>query len=292
MNNEEEVIMSLIADLEKSCGNIGGLDSDGERYESLMEFWRLEGIFCSTVDDDAASKTQDVNKSRWYRTAKNYWEDERNCPPTVDGVLGGFASISDMDLVASQQFLSELKSIRPSLRTTGGVCIDCGAGIGRISKGLLLPLGFKRCDLVEVSPRLISAAPDYIGNALADKCRYLCIGLQEFEPKENTYDLVWIQWVIGYLTDGDCLQFLKRCAASLTDGGVLCIKDNTCDGQDAFVVDKDDCSVIRSLPYLLTLCKHAGLEVVFSKFQNDFPDEIYPVPILALQRSTKEQNAT
>ena len=40
-------------------------------------------------------------------------------------------------------------------------------GIGRVTKGLLLPLGVSQCDLVEPSPRLISSAPDYLGDQSA-----------------------------------------------------------------------------------------------------------------------------
>lgn len=157
----------------------------------------------------------------------------------------------------------------------------CMIGIGRVTKGLLLPLGVTHCDLVEPSPRLISSAPDYLGDNSA-KCRYFCKGLQDFEPKEHTYDIIWIQWVIGYLTDDDLVDFLKRCAVALRRGGVVVIKDNTCE-QEAFIVDRDDASSTRSFPYILAIAELAGLRVVYQRFQEDFPTNIFPVPIIALE---------
>ena len=55
-------------------------------------------------------------------------------------------------------------------------CSDCGAGIGRVTKHLLLER-FESVDVVEQSPRLLQAAPKYIGRD-RDRAQYLCVGLQ------------------------------------------------------------------------------------------------------------------
>lgn len=37
-------------------------------------------------------------------------------------------------------------------------------------------------------------------------------GLHKFMPTENQkYDVIWIQWVLGYITDSDLVEFLKKC---------------------------------------------------------------------------------
>ena len=36
-------------------------------------------------------------------------------------------------------------------------------------------------------------------------------GLQNFTPSQEAYDVIWIQWVLGHLTDDDLVAFLKRC---------------------------------------------------------------------------------
>ena len=278
---------------------INGRDSEdvGIEYSSIIE-WKEESgrmisaptttITTTTTSDEDNQKTNETRK-QWYKIGYDYWENESNCPATVDGMLGGFASISNTDLQGSADFIRYIKSsIRPELKLTkeenGGLpthACECGAGIGRVSKGLLLPLGITQCDLVEPSPRLISSAPEYLGDQYSPRCRYFCTGLQDFEPKEQFYDLIWIQWVIIYITDEDLVDFLKRCALGLRPGGVIVIKDNTCD-KEAFVFERDDSSVTRSLDYILAMTELAGLRVVYQRFQENFPENIFPVPMIAL----------
>ena len=88
--------------------------------------------------------------------------------------------------------------------------------------------------------------------------------------------------MIGYLTDDDLVSFLKRCVVGLREGGVVVIKDNTCESE-AFIVDRDDASSTRSCPYILAIAELAGLRVVYQRIQEDFPQSIFPVPIIALE---------
>ena len=242
-----------------------GTDSDGGTYDSAEVMWQVEGVSAN-------------DKSDWYDRASQYYEE--NCPETIDGVLGGFANISDLDLEGSRGFIKQLEKLRPGWTWSAGAAAECGAGIGRVSKGLLLPLGVPRCDLVESSARLLSAAPDYIGPG-ASRCRFYCQGLQNWTPAKNTYSIIWIQWVFCYLPDDDAVSFLQRCKEGLVDGGVICLKENTCSDTD-FVLDRDDASVTRSVPYLLHLANQAGLQVLLQQNQTNFPEEIFPVPMIAL----------
>ena len=246
-----------------------GIDSEGRHYSTAPEMWLTQGV---TADQTGS----------WYRRAAAFYED--NCPPTIDGVLGGFGSLSDLDLATSRQFLHQLLALRPSLQLSAGVACECGAGIGRVTKGLLLndaDLGIRRCDLVESSSRLLYAAPDYLGDALASKCRFFCTGLQDWEPKAQYYSIVWIQWVLIYLTDDDAVAFLRRCGDALVPGGVIVLKENTCTDED-FVLDVDDASVTRATPYWKHLCRKAGLDVVYEEMQGEMPDDMFPVSMIAL----------
>jgi len=59
---------------------------------------------------------------------------------------------------------------------------DCGAGIGRVTRHLLLPRS-AHVDLVEQSPRLLNAAPQYMASGDGpkfnpDSVTYLNVGLQ------------------------------------------------------------------------------------------------------------------
>jgi protein N-terminal methyltransferase len=89
--------------------------------------------------------------------------------------------------------------------------------------------------------------------------------------------------VLIYLTDTDIIKFLKRCGEALATGGIIVLKENTCD-EELFVLDKDDASVTRSLPFLLQLVKAADLSVIHHEIQKDFPDEIFDVPMIAVSK--------
>jgi protein N-terminal methyltransferase len=245
-----------------------GSDSYGETYSSIEEMWASEGVVAGEDNAD------------WYERAAAYYED--HCDATVDGVLGGFAHITELDLDFSRNFVTAVQTERPGLEWDDGAACECGAGIGRVSKGLLLELGVPRCDLVESSEKLLAEAPDFIGDPNSSLCRFICQGLQEWAPVPNTYSIIWIQWVLCYLTDEDIVAFLKRCGTALTAHGVIVMKENTCEGE-TFVLDKDDASVTRSLPYWLQLIEDAGLRVVRQEMQTNFPDELFPVPMLALE---------
>eukprot|EP00536_Pseudo-nitzschia_multiseries_P000927 jgi/Psemu1/179725/e_gw1.11.231.1 len=221
----------------------------------------------------------DQDLSTWYTRAKGWYED--NCPSTIDGVLGGIGHISNKDLAGSREFLKKLKLPSMSDGKSSLAC-ECGAGIGRVTKGLLLDFA-DRCDLVESSSRLLFSAPDHIGDRLSNKCRFFCTELQDWQPGVNKYSIIWIQWALCYLTDFDIVQFLRRCSESLVDGGWIILKENTCENE-AFVVDVDDASITRSLEYWLDLIAKSGLTVKRLTWQDDFPDNIFPVPMIALQK--------
>lgn len=221
-----------------------------------------------------------VDRDSWYEQAADYYET--NCEPTVDGVLGGFGEVSDCDITESKKFIQHIQEIRPSFRPEDGAACECGAGIGRVTKELLLSLHTQRCDLVESSPKLIAQAPDYIGSR-SSKCRFFCQSLQDWEPPHLSYSIIWIQWVLIYLRDEDLIEFLKRCAAALVPGGVIILKENCITGKD-FTVDLDDASLTRSIRYWKYLIQEAGLVVVLQETQTNFPDELelFPVEMFAL----------
>lgn len=81
-------------------------------------------------------------------------------------------------------------------KTGTGCALDCGAGIGRITKRLLLPL-FSTVDLVDVTQEFLDKAKPYLGEEGKRVGNYFCSGLQDFVPESERYDVIWIQWVIG-----------------------------------------------------------------------------------------------
>ncbi|GMI22142.1 hypothetical protein TeGR_g9132 [Tetraparma gracilis] len=247
-----------------------GSDSESNSYPTLASMWQ-------TFRPLSAAGTP---AGSWYSAAAAYWENEANCATDINGMLGGFAQLSPPDVRGSASFLARLRE-KGALPAPLGPVADIGAGIGRVTRDLLLPFGFPRVDLVEVSPRLSQASPDFVGEG-AGRCRFFNVGMQDFEPRQEHYSCIWIQWVIGHLEDVDCVAFLSRCLRGLSQGGLLCVKDNTCTGT-TFIVDTDDSSVTRSQAYLEKLFDLAGAEIVEKEIQTGFPEEIYPVPMYALR---------
>ncbi|XP_056395764.1 N-terminal Xaa-Pro-Lys N-methyltransferase 1 isoform X2 [Hyla sarda] len=216
------------------------------------------------------------DESQFYCKAKTYWKD---VPPTVDGMLGGYGHISSIDINGSKKFLQRF--LRDGPNKTGTSCaLDCGAGIGRITKRLLLPI-FKNVDMVDVTDKFLSKAKSYLGEDAKRIGDYYCCGLQEFVPEPNRYDVIWIQWVIGHLTDSHLVDFLKRCKAGLRPNGLIVIKDNMT--QEGTIMDEVDSSVCRDMDLVRCLIRQAGLAVLAQERQENFPEEIYHVYSIAMR---------
>lgn len=49
------------------------------------------------------------NETSFYSKAEQYWKD---IPPTVDGMLGGYGSISSIDISGSKKFLQKFLGVR------------------------------------------------------------------------------------------------------------------------------------------------------------------------------------
>lgn len=216
------------------------------------------------------------NEASFYSNAEGYWKD---VPPTVDGMLGGYGNISSIDINGSKAFLRKFLGDEEG-KTGTGFALDCGAGIGRITKRLLLPL-FSTVDLVDVTQEFLDKAKTYLGDESKRVGNYFCSGLQDFVPESGRYDVIWIQWVIGHLTDDHLIKFLQRCQKSLRPNGIIVIKDNV--SYEGVVPDEVDSSVCRDLEIVRSLVRRAGLRIIHEEQQMNFPKEIYQVHTLALR---------
>lgn len=52
------------------------------------------------------------DETTFYSNAEDYWKE---VPPTVDGMLGGYGSISSIDINGSKAFLQKFLGVRSSL---------------------------------------------------------------------------------------------------------------------------------------------------------------------------------
>lgn len=78
----------------------------------------------NTASEDENENTLNARSETFYKDAQQYW---KAIPATVDGMLGGFASINFTDIRGSQDFLNKVFKMKPS--PNKNVALDCGAGM-------------------------------------------------------------------------------------------------------------------------------------------------------------------
>ncbi|XP_033228651.1 N-terminal Xaa-Pro-Lys N-methyltransferase 1 isoform X1 [Belonocnema kinseyi] len=218
-----------------------------------------------------------------YKDAAKYWS---KIPPTVNGMLGGFGFISKTDLEGSSVFLKSLFKIETPPQNIYG--LDCGAGIGRVTKNLLTRF-LKRVDLVEQNSKFLEAAKIYLETSSEKIGEFYPIGLQDFCPVSTKYDLIWTQWVLGHLRNEDLIRFLKNCVHGLKENGVIVIKENVT-SVDKMDIDTADSSVTRPYGELHKIFKRAGLSCIKEQKQNGMPRGLYPVYMFALRPQISAAN--
>jgi len=217
--------------------------------------------------------------TEYYTKAADYWE---NVTPTINGMLGGFAKISHTDIDGSNKFLKFLLKVENGPGTVRA--LDCGAGIGRITKHLLTK-HFTTVDLVEQDKHFLEKAKEYLaGNTNVGNL--YCSGLQNFDFVPETYDVIWCQWVLGHLTEDHLRDFFVRCIQGLKPGGFLVVKENVTTSGEV-ESDDDDSSVTRPPELLRDIFARADLEIFKEFKQNKFPKDLFPVHMFALRAKSK-----
>jgi len=226
------------------------------------------------------SEKCDETNTEYYSRAADYWQ---NVTPTIDGMLGGFAKISHTDIDGSNKFLKFL--LRGGSEGEPGTerALDCGAGIGRITKHLLSK-HFQTVDLVEQDKHFLEKARDYLaGNNRVGNL--YCVGLQNFSFPPEQYNVIWCQWVLGHLTESHLVQFFRRCSQGLKAGGYIVVKENVTSSGEV-EEDEEDSSVTRPPEVLRGIFQKADLSIVKEFKQNKFPKELYAVHMFALRPKT------
>lgn len=174
------------------------------------------------------------------------------------------------------------------------VALDCGSGIGRVTKNLLIRY-FNEVDLLEPVSHFLEAArgslaPENSGASDLHKAtNFFCMPLQEFTPDAGRYDVIWVQWCIGHLTDEDFISFFKRAKLGLKAGGIFILKENIT--RSGFILDKEDRSITRSDPYYKDLFNQCGLYPFKSRDQKGFPQELFPVKMYALTTEVPKRSS-
>jgi protein N-terminal methyltransferase len=176
---------------------------------------------------------------------------------------------------------------------------DCGAGIGRITKGFLMEVA-RTVDVVEpvkkFTDELVASLKE---EEKAKMGEVVNLGLQDWIPEPGTYDLIWNQWCLGHLKDAQLVEYLKRCKKGLREppaepqaeagkdwvqSSWIVVKENL--SSDIFgkdIYDDEDSSVTRSDQSFRKLFQEAGLKIVSEQLQTGFPKELFKVRMYALR---------
>lgn len=176
--------------------------------------------------------------------------------------------------------IEESRAFIESLRFVGRErALDCGAGIGRISKHLLCPL-FKTTDVLEASRKLLARAkaelpPESIGEFIAKSIEHVAF--------RHTYDLIAMNWVVAYLLDDDFVTFLQRCRKTLNPNGIIFIKDNLSSSRKSLLVDEKDNNLARTDKHYKHIFAESGMTCVKERRQRQWPEDLYPVKMYALR---------
>jgi protein N-terminal methyltransferase len=230
-----------------------------------------------------------------YDKAKGYWE---NVEPTVCGMLGGIPEVgfigkslkffdclpismaifSFLDIQGSSSFLKLLFKYKPAPGKTRA--LDCGAGIGRVTKNLLMN-EFKTVDLVEQDEKFCNKAKETLETS-GHLGQIFNEGLQDFNGGDHKYDVIWSQWVLGHLTDDDLVHFFKRISAMLDKNGMIVVKENFTKDNE-IIADDTDSSITRPISLFKKLAKQADLKIIKEARQTNFPKSLFPVYMIAMR---------
>ncbi|CAJ1444552.1 unnamed protein product [Effrenium voratum] len=211
-----------------------------------------------------------AGEEEWYSRSMQFWaQQEVSC----SGVLGGRPDTHLPDLHASEAFLDGVLRQRQTRLQTA---LDCGAGVGRLAEALLLPR-VETVDLLEPSGALLEAARHLPAR------HFLQRPLQSREKLPDSYDLIWVQWVLLYLTDADLVAVLRRLRKALRPGGCLVVKENVLLNRSAGLVHERDSSLTRTDGHFRRLFAEAQLTLRCSAAQEPWPSELLPVMMYALE---------
>jgi protein N-terminal methyltransferase len=226
------------------------------------------------VDPDEVFKE---HSSNWYDVSKSFWENQE---ASDSGMLAGYIRVSGADIYNSRELIEKYQKKHKLGKKRAA---DCGAGVGRVTYFCLSEY-FEETDLIDPVEKFLDVAVEKLEGY---KTRKINLGIQDWHP-DTKYDCIWCQWSIMYLTDTDTVAFLQRAKAALNKNGLIFIKDNISSRdlsapKNSCIVDFQDHGVSRSYSHYLELFKTAGLTLVESEKQDNYPENLLPLYTFVLK---------
>mmetsp|Transcript_46998 Transcript_46998/g.147238 ORF Transcript_46998/g.147238 Transcript_46998/m.147238 type:complete len:285 (-) Transcript_46998:52-906(-) len=202
---------------------IKGIDDVGRFYTCHEELLRV----------------QNENREKWYEANREWWVTGYGGTTDSEAMVGD--DDGEEDCIESLRFLDRMLEKHPG--KTLETAIDAGAGVGRVTRAVLLRR-CKRVMLIEGDSQWSKQSKMYLGKKRAMRCEFKCARLDDLSPlPSNSADLVWIQWTLQYLTDQDVIKCLESLSKGLRRHGFLIVKENRPYGHarnDRFQMDTPD----------------------------------------------------
>ncbi|KAL4787958.1 alpha-N-methyltransferase NTM1 [Aspergillus varians] len=225
-----------------------------------------------------------------HATSIEYWTGLAANSKTMLGVMGDHPWYTRIDLRGSRTFLWKARRLIPGCtkRDKLKLAVDCGAGVGRVTEGLLRDVA-EQVDAVEPVGKFAEVlrgkkldeekeggGEGGEGGVIGD---IYVVGIESWVP-EKKYDLIWTQFCSNYATDAQLAEYFRRCGGALSETGILVVKENlSTDLNEEDMYDSEDSSVTRTDVKFRALFKEAGLNVIASELQLGIPKHFNLLPV-------------
>ena len=210
-----------------------------------------------------------------------YWNSVSATSTDMLAMLGRYPWYTHIDLQGSKCFLAKVRRLTPACTTEGKLArgVDCGAGVGRVTGGFLSQV-CEVVDAVEPVEKFTQVLRDSALKRDGLVGDIYTMGLADWNPGNNYYDLIWTQFCVGHLTDVQLKEYIMRCRAALTVTGIMVVKENmSTDPKGEDMYDELDSSVTRTDEKFRSIFKEAGMNLMASEIQSGFPKNFKLLPV-------------
>ena len=149
-------------------------------------------------------KAQEVSRDESYKANAKWWDNGGYGGDTDDMAMTG-DSDALVDGAEGLAFLDRVMAANKTPGTKHAVAVDIGAGVGRVTKLILLKR-YSEIRLVEGNEAFSKRSRVYLGRKRASRCIFTNCFLQDLNKQSvlewgAPADLMWCQWALQYLTD-------------------------------------------------------------------------------------------
>lgn len=138
--------------------------------------------------------------------------------------------------------------------------------------------------MLEQNANFLAESDKYLESISAKVKNKYAQGIQEFEPNAGVrYNCIWIQWVLGYLSDTELMSFLNKCADWLhTSNSFIVIKENVSSG-DENIFDSEDNCITRTVDTFTSIFNQVNKLKLIHIFKQNMPEGMLPVKCFVIQ---------